>query len=88
VIAHLCDGAFDALAGGDQGRHDELVRAGLAELAGDVDVVVLAQASMARIFAALPEEERLVPILSSPRLGMEHVALLVRSDGAPRTARA
>jgi Asp/Glu/hydantoin racemase len=88
VIAHLCDGAFDALAGRDQDRHDELVRAGLAEIVGDVDAIVLAQASMARITDALPEEDRLLPILSSPRLGMEQVALLVRSDGAPSTARA
>src|SRR4051794_29045426 len=39
VLAHLCDGAFDALSAGDRDRHDELVRTGLRELIGDVDVV-------------------------------------------------
>ncbi len=81
VRSQLCDGAFDALAAGDREGHDELVREGLRRLAGEVDVVVLAQASMARVTDALPEEERPVPILSSPRLGMEHVARLVQARG-------
>jgi glutamate racemase len=67
VVTHLCEGAF----GSD--RHDELVRAGLAEISGTVDVVVLAQASMARVV----EESPPVPVLSSPRLGMERVAALL-----------
>jgi Asp/Glu/Hydantoin racemase len=75
VRPHLCEGAFDALRTGDRDRHDELVRAGLEQIAGEVDVVVLAQASMARVTDALPEQP--VPILASPRLGMERVAQLV-----------
>jgi Asp/Glu/hydantoin racemase len=77
VVARVCDGAFDALSAGDRDRHDELVRAGLRELIADVDVVVLAQASMARVVETLPDEERTVPILSSPRLGMQRVAELL-----------
>jgi Asp/Glu/hydantoin racemase len=77
VLEHLCDGAFDALSAGDRDRHDELVRTGLRELIGDVDVVVLAQASMARVVETLDGAERTVPILSSPRLGMERVAELL-----------
>ena len=78
VVARLCDGAFEALATGDRERHDELVRAGLRELLVDVDVVVLAQASMARVVETVPDEDRSVPILSSPRLGMQRVAELLR----------
>ena len=81
VTSHVCPGAFDALQAADHDRHDELVRAGLREIVGEVDVVVLAQASMARIIDALPEEERPVPILSSPRLGMRRVAELVTAAG-------
>ena len=40
-------------------------------------MVVLAQASMARVVETLPESERTVPILSSPRLGVERVAELL-----------
>jgi Asp/Glu/hydantoin racemase len=78
VVARVCDGAFEALSAGDRERHDELVRAALRELIADVDVVVLAQASMARVVETLPDEERTVPILASPRLGMQRVAELVR----------
>jgi hypothetical protein len=40
-------------------------------------VIVLAQASMARVADTLSDEERSVPVLSSPRLGMQRVARLV-----------
>jgi Asp/Glu/hydantoin racemase len=80
VVAHLCDGAFDALSAGDRDRHDELVRDGVRRLAGETDVIVLAQASMARVVEALPEEERSVPILASPRLGVERAAQLLRAQ--------
>jgi Asp/Glu/hydantoin racemase len=73
----LADGAFAALRAGDTDRHDALVRDRLGELLGWADVVVLAQASMARVAEALPDEARRVPILSSPRLGMERVRQLL-----------
>jgi Asp/Glu/hydantoin racemase len=73
VRDRLCSGAFEALGAGDADRHDELVREGLRELLGWADVIVLAQASMARVVDTLDADERATPILSSPRLGMEHV---------------
>jgi Asp/Glu/hydantoin racemase len=73
VVSHLCDGAFEALTAGDRDRHDELVREGLRQVMSQTDVVVLAQASMARVV----EDDPPVPILSSPRLGMERVAELL-----------
>ena len=77
VRDRVCEGAFDALRAGDTDRHDDLVRDGLRELLGWAEVVVLAQASMARVVETLSETERRTPILSSPRLGMERVALLL-----------
>jgi Asp/Glu/hydantoin racemase len=73
VRDRLCDGAFEALREGDTERHDQLVREGLRELIGWADVIVLAQASMARVVDSLSEDERRTPILSSPRLGMERM---------------
>jgi Asp/Glu/hydantoin racemase len=80
VVRRLCDGAFDALAAGDRERHDELVREGLRQLAADVDVIVLAQASMARVADTLGDDERTVPILASPRLGVQRAAELLRQS--------
>jgi len=66
VIATLCEGAFQAVATGDTETHDRLVVAGIRGLMTQVDVIVLAQASMARAADAIPEAEKTVPILSSP----------------------
>lgn len=77
VRDRVCEGAFDALRAGDNERHDELVLAGLSELLGWADVIVLAQASMARVLDRLSDEQRRTPILSSPRLGMERMRELM-----------
>jgi Asp/Glu/hydantoin racemase len=79
VVSLVCDGAFDALQAGDRERHDELVREGVRRLAAEVDVIVLAQASMARVVDGMSDDERSVPILSSPRLGVTRAAELLRS---------
>lgn len=72
VVPVLCEGAFDALARGDAAGHDRIVAESLDRLAAEVDVVVLAQASMARIAAVRPAGG--TPVLSSPRLAMERLA--------------
>lgn len=74
VVPKICEGAFDAVMAGDTERHDALVREGLLSMIDDVDVVILAQASMARVADQLSESERRVPVLSSPRPAMEEVA--------------
>lgn len=81
VRDRLCDGAFEALREGDTDRHDALVRDGLRELLGWADVIVLAQASMARVVETLSDEERRTPILSSPRLGMERMRDILAGAG-------
>jgi len=74
LVSRLCEGAFAALMGGDAAKHDAMVAAALKELAGVVDVIVLAQASMARVVDGLPAAERRVPILASPALAIEFLA--------------
>jgi Asp/Glu/hydantoin racemase len=73
----LVDGAIAALFAGDGGRHDRLVAGAALDLAARSDVVVLAQASMARALAAMPEDQRLAPILSSPHLALAQVKQLL-----------
>lgn len=74
VTSRLCAGAFDAVVAGDTAKHDALVRQGLQDLLAVSDVIVLAQASMAHVVDTLPAGERKIPILSSPRLAVEHLA--------------
>lgn len=66
----LCTGAFDAVLAGDTVTHDRLLSAMLLELASCVDVIVLAQASMARVVEALPPDPARPPIVASPQLGV------------------
>ncbi|HWB90283.1 MAG TPA: aspartate/glutamate racemase family protein [Puia sp.] len=73
LTARLCEGAFDALMGGDPGKHDRMVADALKELSTQVDVIVLAQASMARVVDALPEADKRVPILASPPTAIEYL---------------
>jgi Asp/Glu/hydantoin racemase len=73
VHTHLCDGAFQALKRGDTETHDQIIAEGLRAIATKVDVIVLAQASMARVADTLPPEDRPIPILTSPRSGVERM---------------
>jgi len=71
--AVLCEGAFEALMSGDATTHDKKVGDALKQLANEVDVIVLAQASMARVVDTLTEAEKKVPILASPPIAMEYL---------------
>lgn len=63
--------AFAALAAGDPPRHDQIIKDLVDRMATEVDVVLLAQASMARLAPLLGETA--VPILTSPPLAVELV---------------
>lgn len=71
VAARVCAGAFAALSQGDRAAHDAIVRAEITELANEVDVIVLAQASMARVLEGPDAPAIGVPVLSSPELGVK-----------------
>lgn len=81
IISALCDGAYAAWLSGDREKHDRIVRERLLGLMEMVDVVCLAQASMSRIVETLPEDEKRVPILSSPRPAIERLAEVVAEHG-------
>jgi len=77
LTSKLCEGAFDALMGGQPEKHDEMVASALKELSQQVDVILLAQASMARVVGQLKEEDKKVPILTSPELAIEYLAKIL-----------
>ena len=79
LTSRLCEGAFDALMGGNPELHDKLVATVLKELAQEVDVILLAQASMARVVGQLSEEDKKVPILASPEIAVQHMASLLEN---------
>jgi Asp/Glu/hydantoin racemase len=77
LLSEVVAGAFEAVMSGNGAKHDELVSQALRNLAPKVDVIILAQASMARVVDSLSPQDKPVPILSSPRLAVEHLAKLI-----------
>lgn len=77
LTSRLCEGAFDALMNGDAAQHDALVTGALKKMARQVEVVVLAQASMARVVEGWADADKRVPILASPPLAVDYLATVL-----------
>jgi len=77
LTSTVVEGAFDALMNGDASKHDELVADALRKLSKEVDVILLAQASMARVVDALSEADKTVPIVASPPTAIKYLASLM-----------
>lgn len=71
VTEALAEGGFQALLDGKPEVHDDIVKRTIQSLADKVDVIVLAQVSMARLVPSLTDLK--VPVLSSPQSGVEAV---------------
>lgn len=71
VTEALAEGGFQALLDGKSELHDEIVKRTIQSLADKVDVIVLAQVSMARLVPSLTDMK--APVLSSPQSGVEAV---------------
>lgn len=78
ILPVKCDGAFEALGRGDGATHDRIIRDALIELAPRVDVIVLAQASMARVARSLGDLQ--VPVLTSPQSGVQAAVERLRAQ--------
>ena len=78
LVSRLCEGAFDALMSADTTTHDRMVSEALKQLSKEVDVILLAQASMARVVTTLSEEDKRVPILTSPEIAVQHLAAILK----------
>ncbi len=63
-------GAFESFLAGDMEEHDRLVRQAVDEIAGRVERVVLAQASMARVLTTFPEISQVTEVLASPIMAL------------------
>jgi Asp/Glu/hydantoin racemase len=71
IVDSLCDGAFDAVLAGNTAVHDRILSEALKSEMKGVDVVILAQASMARVVTAMPDGTLSMPVLSSPELAVK-----------------
>ena len=65
---------------GDAATHDKKVGDALKQLSTEVDVIVLAQASMARVVDTLSDADKKVPILASPPIAMEYLSTILNHN--------
>jgi Asp/Glu/hydantoin racemase len=77
LVSVLCEGAFDALMSGDAATHDKKVGEALKKFSKEVDVIVLAQASMGRVVDTLDEADKQIPILASPAIAIQYLASIL-----------
>ena len=77
VEAVLRPDAFAALSAGDAATHDRILLEELERLAPKVDVILLAQASMAGLAERVPPTLG-VPVLSSPQLAVRKVKEMLK----------
>jgi len=75
----LAEHALPALLAGDGETHDRLLKEAAIELAQHADVIVLAQASMARVLDVISETERSIPLLASPHLALGRIKQFLTS---------
>lgn len=80
IVPRLSEGAFERLISGDAPGHDHMLAASLSELRKEVDVIVLAQASMARVAAQFDGSGP--RILSSPELAIRRARDLLSPEVA------
>ena len=79
IVERLSEGAFDVLRSGDRKGHNEMVIADIKSLADEVDVIVCAQGSMVALLDDLHEGDVSVPLLTSPRSGVERAVETLRA---------
>lgn len=87
IVDSLAHGAFDAVLAGDTATHDRVLSQALQQEMRGVDVIVLAQASMARVVKAMPQGALGSPVLSSPELAVKRTRDILHNLNGGRAAR-
>ncbi len=83
VSTRFVDEALAALLHGDAETHDRLVIEAVEGAAAGADVIVLAQATMARVLPLLADAPPRVPVLASPPLALMEVRRAILPGAVP-----
>ncbi|MFW6007598.1 MAG: aspartate/glutamate racemase family protein [Halanaerobiales bacterium] len=79
IESRVADSAYQKLIEGKEKEHDQILAEVLEKLLGNNDLVVLAQASMARAVKRLPEKKQ-DKFLTSPESGIKKVKTLLQNS--------
>ena len=86
VRVRLVEDALPALLAGDTVTHDRLLVEAIRDAASGADVIVLAQATMARVLPALAQDPVEIPVLTSPQLALADIREAFERDLASAAA--
>jgi Asp/Glu/hydantoin racemase len=78
ITTRICTGAFEELINGNAEKHDTILLKAVDELAKNVDIIVFAQASMARLTSNL-DSDLSKRVLTSPTSGVLEVKRILTS---------
>lgn len=73
IKTYLYEKAFKALLAGKSDEHDNIIFKAVNEVSKEVDVIVLAQASLERLLQKIDKKEIKVNVLSSPRIAVDYL---------------
>lgn len=76
----LCPGAFEELMSGNPDNHDKIVLEGVNDLAKDIEIIVFAQGSMARLKSKL-DSNMAEKVFTSPESGVREVREVLDLQG-------
>lgn len=79
VIGKVAEGAYEANCRGEADVHDALIVSAAKSIMGEVDVMILAQGSMAKMEGTLKETTGL-PVYSSPGLCVQEVVAMCKKE--------
>ena len=73
IKTYLYEKAFKALLAGKSDEHDNIIFKAINEVSKEVDVIVLAQASLERLLQKIDKKGKKVNVLSSPRIAVDNL---------------
>ncbi len=80
IKTYLCEEALKAILAGKSDKHDEIILKKINEISQKVDVIVLAQASLARLVQKIDKKIVKIPVLSSPRMAVENIKKILETQ--------
>lgn len=78
IKSEICQNAFHELINGNRDRHDEIVSQTIKKLVCNINLIILAQGSMAVLGEKMGKKIK-IPLLTSPRLGVKRVRDILNS---------
>ena len=79
IKTYLYEEALKALLAGKNDEHDKIILEKISEVSKEVDVIVLAQASLERLLPKIDKKAIKIDVLSSPRMAVDNIKKILET---------